>query len=158
MGSKLSLKLLIMTALCLILAFAFTACKEKDVFVTNSDFESYPDYWNSFNESASEDNNDKSDNTSTDSKTDTASDTDDTADNNSSEEVLDYEIFDSVNDADNDGIVDKDDPDDDNDGIPDDKDTVDDNNSIIDNNSSDTDDSGNNENNNKDKESPIVWF
>lgn len=36
--------------LCLLLTLTFAACKEKDIYAESSDFQSYPDYWNSFNQ------------------------------------------------------------------------------------------------------------
>ena len=50
MKSKLPAKILIAVCLCLITALTFTACKDKDIFADSSDFESYPEYWNNFND------------------------------------------------------------------------------------------------------------
>lgn len=49
MKSKLLAKLLFTVCLCLATAFIFTACKDKEIYANHSDFESYPEYWNSFN-------------------------------------------------------------------------------------------------------------
>ena len=49
MKSKLLAKLLCTVCLCLATAFIFTACKDKEIYANHSDFESYPEYWNSFN-------------------------------------------------------------------------------------------------------------
>ena len=54
MKSNLLAKLLISVCLCLVAAFTFTACKDKEIYANHSDFESYPEYWNSFNQEAGE--------------------------------------------------------------------------------------------------------
>ena len=54
MKSKLFLKIFIAVCLCAILALAFTACKDKEIYAESSDFESYPDYWNDFNENTND--------------------------------------------------------------------------------------------------------
>lgn len=41
--------------LCLLLITAFAGCKEKAIYAENSDFQSYPDYWNSFNQNSNGD-------------------------------------------------------------------------------------------------------
>lgn len=45
-------KLSVVLCLILVSALTFTACREKSVYAENSDFESYPEYWNSFNDSS----------------------------------------------------------------------------------------------------------
>lgn len=50
MKRNISARLLIAACLCLIMLLTFTACKDEEVFAETSDFESYPDYWNDFND------------------------------------------------------------------------------------------------------------
>lgn len=116
MKSKLFLKIFIAVCLCAIVAFAFTACKDKEIYAESSDFESYPDYWNDFNEEMyvpetlpstpgetpdfSEDDDENTTSDTVDTDKDGTPDVDDT-------------------DDDNDGKPDTEDPDDDNDGIKD---------------------------------------
>lgn len=70
MKSKLLAKLLFTVCLCLATAFIFTACKDKEIYANHSDFESYPEYWNSFNNNTGDiyvpdtDGNNVNDNTS----------------------------------------------------------------------------------------------
>ena len=54
MKSKLSIKLLITACLCAVALLTFTACKDKSIYAEKEDFESYPEYWNAFNESTPE--------------------------------------------------------------------------------------------------------
>lgn len=49
-------KLSVVLCLILVSALTFTACREKSIYAENSDFESYPEYWNSFNSNAHDTN------------------------------------------------------------------------------------------------------
>ncbi len=140
MKSNLPTKLIITMCLCFVVSLTFVACKDKEVFAESSDFESYPEYWNDFNDEIfvpdtsdgiTGDNNqtsDGSDSSSNDNTTSseyedwTANITDDDDENTASGEV----------DTDKDGISDNKDPDDDNDGVTDDKDPDDDNDGVRD--------------------------
>ena len=131
MKSNLSAKLFIAISFCLILMLAFTACKDKEIYAESSDFESYPDYWNDFNnntgdiyipntQNSSSSNSEGSNSSNSDEQTSsedwTANFTDDEEDDNTSSAV----------DTDKDGTPDDTDSDDDNDGVTDDKDSDDD--------------------------------
>ncbi len=132
MKQSLFMKLVLAVCLCFVVAFTFIACKDKEIYAGSDDFQSYPDYWNDFNDdsgdiyipnhqgSTSQGDNDGS--SSNDSSNDTSSEdftanfTDDEEEQNSSSTV----------DTDKDGTPDEVDPDDDNDGVTDDKDDDDD--------------------------------
>lgn len=49
MRNSVFFKILFVVCISVLLLCTFTACKDKDVFAGDSDFESYPDYWNDFN-------------------------------------------------------------------------------------------------------------
>lgn len=50
MKSNLPAKFLITVCVCVLMVLTFSACKDREVYANKSDFESYPEYWNSFNE------------------------------------------------------------------------------------------------------------
>ena len=50
MKTTLFIKLMMVFMLCIAVLFAFTACKEDEIYAGSEDFESYPDYWNDFND------------------------------------------------------------------------------------------------------------
>ena len=52
---KIVAKISFVVCLLSMVALLFTACSEKDIYAENSDFESYPDYWNSFNQNTTGD-------------------------------------------------------------------------------------------------------
>ncbi len=52
MKSKLVSKLPFVVCLILVFVFCFSACAKKDVYADEDDFKSYPEYWNSFNDSS----------------------------------------------------------------------------------------------------------
>lgn len=144
MKLNLAAKLIIVFCLCLVVLLAFTACRDKEIYAESSDFESYPEFWNDFNDgstgdifipdpeissaitsgddSGSESSNTSSSgdeissNTATESEDYTANFGDDDEEENTSSSV----------DTDNDGTPDITDPDDDNDGTPDTEDPDDD--------------------------------
>lgn len=49
MRNSVFFKILFVVCISVLLLCTFTACKDKDVFAGDSDFDSYPDYWNDFN-------------------------------------------------------------------------------------------------------------
>lgn len=55
MKSKLFIKFLISVCVSSLMILTFSACKDREVYANNSDFESYPEYWNSFNENTNGD-------------------------------------------------------------------------------------------------------
>ena len=124
MKTKLLVKFIVVLSLCLAVCFVFTACKDDEIYAGSDDFQSYPDYWNDFNDDSGDiyiPNTDKvtsgdtqnsdGDSSNTSSEDFTANFTEGDDDNTS-----------DVTDTDRDGTPDVDDNDDDNDGIPDDKD------------------------------------
>lgn len=127
MKSNLFAKLSIVFCLCLITVFVFASCKEKEVYANNSDFESYPEYWNSFNEDTTGDvyvpdtDDSSKGNVSSTSSEQSSSDPDFGDYEANFEEDEDEESGDtsSSDDTDADGLPDNTDPDDDNDGITD---------------------------------------
>lgn len=125
--SNLLIKCLTAICLCAVFALTFTACRDKEVFADTSDFESYPEYWNDFNDDIYVPNNSNSttNNSSGNSSITPPSDDEDwTA--NFIEDDDESNTFEDT-DTDNDGLTDNVDPDDDNDGIPDESDPDDDN-------------------------------
>lgn len=143
-------RVLAVLILCLSVLFTFTACKDDEIYAGSDDFESYPDYWNGFNEDSGDiylpDTNSTasgtaqgsgdSDDSNVSSDDYTANFTDDEDDTESKveskvEETTSSKVDDST-DTDNDGTPDVDDTDDDNDGITDDKDPDDDNDGTTD--------------------------
>ncbi len=145
-------KLLIAVCLCLITALTFVACKDKEIYAESSDFESYPDYWNDFNDDNGDIYVSKEDqtNTITTPSDDDASTTSDGDELTSSEKEFVSNFKDNIGendeeddntsstvDTDNDGTPDDTDTDDDNDGVTDDKDDDDDGDGILDKNEAD---------------------
>ena len=122
MKSKFRAKLFMVLCLCLIAVFSFTACKDKAIYAEPDDFESYPDYWNDFNDEMIVP--DTSNPVTNPSGTETPGETPDFSED---EEVPADRV-----DTDKDGVPDVDDSDDDNDGIPDKEDPDDNNNGILD--------------------------
>lgn len=125
MKTNLSAKFFIAICLCLIAALTFTACKDKEIYAESSDFESYPDYWNDFNDEPDDiyvpDNNSNTGDTSSDDWTANFDDDDDT----SSEVDTDKDGITNKNDSDidGDGVKNEDDSDIDGDGVDNDKDS-----------------------------------
>lgn len=131
MKSNLPAKLLITVCLCLITALTFVACKDKDIYAESSDFESYPDYWNDFNNDNGDIYVSKEDQSNTSTTPDTDNSNSSDGDELTSSEKDFIEDFknnidkeddntSSTIDTDNDGVTDDKDTDDDGDGIPDD--------------------------------------
>ena len=129
--SNLPAKLLIAVCLCLITALTFVACKDKDIYAESSDFESYPDYWNDFNNDNGDIYVSKEDQSNTSTTPDTDNSNSSDGDELTSSEKDFIEDFknnidkeddntSSTIDTDNDGVTDDKDTDDDGDGIPDD--------------------------------------
>ena len=130
MKSNLSAKLIIAIFLCLIMALTFTACRDKEIYAESSDFESYPDYWNDFNEDHGDLYVPDSDDTSTNETIDWGdTDGDDSNDDIDTDKdgisnKQDYDIDgDGVkneddSDIDGDGVGNENDPDIDGDDIP----------------------------------------
>ena len=159
MKSNLIAKVLIAVCLCLITALTFTACKDKEIYAESSDFESYPDYWNDFNEDSGElyvpDNNVDSDSDDTVSEDWTANFIeDDEDDTNRVDTDGDGAPNQSDPDIDGDGIENKDDPDVDGDGIENDKDPDIDGDDIL--NEGDVDEDGTIGNDSGVNEGPFV--
>lgn len=95
MKSNLFLKIFIAVCLCAILALTFTACNDKQIFAESSDFDTYPDDWNGFNnngdifipniDDSNTDNNTNSDiNDNTSNKNNNSSNNNDSNANNNS--------------------------------------------------------------------------
>ncbi len=118
MSNRPFLKIFLAACLCAVFLLAFAACKEKQVFADSDDFESYPEYWNDFNDNNGDIYIPNSNNSQTNSTDDTNSD--DPNANFDDDDESDIEFTEPDNDAD--GTPDVTDPDDDNDGIPDDDD------------------------------------
>lgn len=160
MKSNLPAKIFIAVCLCLVTALTFTACKDKEIYAESSDFESYPDYWNDFNEDNGElyvpDNDDISGSSGSSSEEDwTANFIDD------EEEDIDKVDTDgdgnpnqSDPDIDGDGTENKDDPDVDGDGVENEKDPDIDGDDIP--NEGDTDEDGTVGNDSGVNEGPFV--
>ena len=131
MKTTVFVKLITVLTLCIAVLFAFTACKEDEIYAGSEDFESYPDYWNDFNEDSGDiyipdKNNSTGDGNSSSNGDTTSSEVEDwTANFDEDEETTSSKI---ETDTDKDGTPDTDDTDDDNDGITDDKDPDDNNN------------------------------
>lgn len=121
MKSNLSIKLIIAICLSFVLALTFTACKDKEIYAESSDFESYPEYWNDFNEDHGDLYVSGSDTSSEDNDDWTANEDDD---NTSSDVDTDNDSItnDKDTDIDGDGVDNKDDNDVDGDGVENDKD------------------------------------
>ena len=124
MKSNLFAKLSIVFCLCLITVFVFASCKEKEVYANNSDFESYPEYWNSFNEDTTgdvyvPDTDDSSKGNVSSTSSEQSSSDPDFGDYEANFEEDEDEDTSSNIDTDNDGIPDISDSDDDNDGTED---------------------------------------
>lgn len=137
MKSNLVTKLIIVFCLCVVFLLAFTACKDKEIYAESSDFESYPEFWNDFNDDSTGDifvpdldansTITSDDDNSTDSSN--ASSSGDASSSNNATESDDFtanfgdddedENTSSSVDTDNDGTPDNTDTDDDNDGTPD---------------------------------------
>lgn len=136
MKTTLLIKLMIVLSLCLAVLFAFTACKDDEIYAGSDDFESYPDYWNDFNEDSGDiyipdtNSNLASDNNASSNDGTTSSEVEDWTANFTEDEDEDDDVTSSKTetDTDKDGTPDSEDPDDDNDGIIDDKDPDDNNN------------------------------
>lgn len=117
-------KLTIVLSLCLAIIFVFTACKDKEIYAGSDDFQSYPEYWNDFNDDSGDitvPNGNTSNNVETPGEDPNANFTPDDEDDTSSDSTS------SDVDTDDDGTPDSTDPDDDNDGTDDSEDTDDDN-------------------------------
>ncbi len=141
MKSNFPTKLVVALCLCLIAALTFVACKDKEVFAESSDFESYPEYWNDFNDeifvpdiddSTTGDNDLTSNGSDNSLNNSTTSSEEEDWTANFTEDDKDEDTTSSEIDTDKDNIPDDKDPDDDNDGITDDKDPDDDNDGIKD--------------------------
>ena len=155
--SNIFAKIFIAICILLVAALTFTACKDKTIYAENSDFESYPDYWNDFNNGdlyVPEDNNssgaesDNEDWTANLGDDDTSSTPVDT-DNDGKPNTKDRDI-------DGDGVKNEDDTDIDGDGIPNDKDDDIDGDDIP--NEGDTDPDGTSGNKSDTNEGPFVPF
>lgn len=133
MKTKLLVKLMVVLSLCLAVLFVFTACKDDVIYAGSDDFQSYPEYWNDFNDDDSGDiilPNGNASNTETPGEDPNANFTPDDEDDTSSDSNTSSETDadkDTDKDTDNDGTPDSTDPDDDNDGTDDSEDTDDDN-------------------------------
>lgn len=115
-----TMRLIIAFCMCLVMSLAFTACKDEEVYAGSSDFESYPDYWNDFNDDTAEDIYVPKDPSDTPGETPDFSD-DDTSNTTSSSSVPDTDGDGVTNnkdsDIDGDGIKNPDDDDIDGDGV-----------------------------------------
>ena len=122
MKTKLLLKLIIVLSLCLAVLLVFASCKDKEIYAGSDDFQSYPEYWNDFNNDDSGDlilpNGSNSSNETPDEDPNANFTPDDDEDNSSSDNTS----SETDTDTDKDGQPDSTDPDDDNDGVTDDKD------------------------------------
>ena len=137
MKSKLIAKIVIALCFSLISVLFFSACKDKTIYAQNSDFESYPDYWNDFNKGdiyVPQDSSDTPGETPNFNEDDNDNSNNDSNSNDSSNVDTDGDgiVDDKDNDIDDDGIENKDDNDVDGDGEENDKDTDDDNDGIPD--------------------------
>ena len=146
MKTKLAIKLLVVTSLCLAALLLFTACKDDEIYAGSEDFQSYPEYWNDFNNNTGDiyipdtnsttSGNSKPDENGSNDSSNTSSDV--SSDDFTANFIEDDEEEESKPtssekvDTDKDGTPDVEDPDDDNDDIPDDKDPDDDNDGIPD--------------------------
>lgn len=131
-------------------ALLFTACSEKDIYAENSDFESYPDYWNSFNQNTTGDDLyivDPSDKTTTAGDNSAESGSDKDTSSNTSSEVEDW-TANFVDDEDNNNNNNDNDNDNSNDN---------DNNSNDNGNGNDSSIPDNEENKNS-NQGPLVFF
>lgn len=101
---KIVTKISFVVCLLSMVALLFTACSEKDIYAENSDFESYPDYWNSFNQNTTGDDLyivDPSDKTTIAGDNSAESGSDKDTSSNTSSEVEDW-TANFVDDEDND--------------------------------------------------------
>ena len=132
MKTTLFIKLMMVFMLCIAVLFAFTACKEDEIYAGSEDFESYPDYWNDFNDDSGDiyipDTNSPAGDGNSSNDGTTSSEVEDWTANFDEDEDEDVTSSKTETDTDKDGTPDTDDTDDDNDGITDDKDPDDDNN------------------------------
>ncbi len=126
MKIKSLLRLIVVLALCLSVLCVFTACKDDEIYAGSDDFQSYPDYWNDFNDDSGDiyipdTPNDTTSGDSTGSSNDgtTSSEEEDWTANFTEDE--DEDTTSSVVDTDKDGTPDDTDPDDNNNGTPDDE-------------------------------------
>ena len=123
MKTKSLLRLIVVLALCLSVLCVFTACKDDEIYAGSDDFQSYPEYWNNFNDDSGDLYIPNDTNSSSNNSDDETSSEDFTV--NFTED--DDQVISGDRDTDKDGTPDDKDTDDDNDGKPDDKDNDDDN-------------------------------
>lgn len=135
MKANIMAKIFIALCLTLILLLTFSACKDKEIFAETSDFESYPDDWNNFNEDSGEDSDDifvpqnssdtpgetpdfSDDDVISDTTSSTVSDTDGDGKPNHRDDDIDNdgEKNENDDDIDGDGVENEKDPDKDGDG------------------------------------------